>query len=222
MTYSVPIQEEKMPRKIPEAQRQYAINLMLNGYGQREIERETGLSRPYLRKLASLMGHQFPRNGIEVISDLCMCSNCGMFFRRPASKIKRAKKSFCSDMCRFVHMKGPNHPSWKTGETIKSFSEWVKNQTAYDDWRTAVLERDNNRCVISGRTDNLQAHHIMHKAEGMNPELAFDVQNGMTLNEDVHRRLHSLVSEGYLFEDAVSLLRSEYNKEAVNANAEEE
>jgi hypothetical protein len=125
-----------MPRIVSALEKLNAIRLMTQGrngvqLGQREIERETGLSRPYIRKLARDIGHQFARNGIEILGKVCMCTNCGTLFRRPQSKIDRAKQQFCDNLCKLAFMKGPNHPAWKTGKTASSFSSWVKNQADY-------------------------------------------------------------------------------------------
>ncbi len=177
---------------------------------QREIEDETGLSRPYIRKLAKEVGHQFARNGIEIRGTLCMCTNCGCLFRKPPSRAKRAKNQFCDEYCKIAGMKGVNHPNWKEGKTAATFSTWVKNQQAYKDWQQAVFSRDNYTCQISGRTDNLDAHHILQKAEMFNPEKAFDVDNGITLNKEVHQKLHELIRDGKGFEEAVDTIRAEY------------
>jgi hypothetical protein len=200
-----------MPRKVPAEQKAYALHLMsLGEMGQREMEKETGLSRPYIRKLAREIGYQFPRNGIENLGQLCMCSNCGIFFRRPPSKIKRTIKQFCDDVCKFAWMKGPQHPAWKTGKTANTFSSWVKNQSEYKDWCQKVLEKYNNKCVVSGRDYDLECHHLEPKAEGMSPEKVFNVDNGIVLNKEVHTRLHQLASEGYTFEAALEKVKEEF------------
>lgn len=179
-------------------------------FGQRDIELETGLSRPYIRKLAREIGHQFPRNGIEIRGRLCMCTNCGCFFRKPPSRVTRAKNQFCDEVCKIAWHKGANHPHWKTGDSAATFSTWVKNQQAYKDWQMAVFTRDNFTCQISGRTDNIEAHHILMKAERFNPEKAFDVNNGITLNKEVHTKIHELIRDGKEFEEAIEFLKNEY------------
>lgn len=206
-----------MPRIVSAAEKAQAINLMLAKnetgkfiFGQRDIERETGLSRPYLRKLARSIGHQFPRNGIEVVGKLCMCTNCGTMFRRPPSKVERAKHQFCDELCKVAYMKGANHPMWKTGKTAATFSTWIKNQAGYQKWRDAVLERDGYMCAISSRTDNLDVHHIIPKQEGISPERALDVSNGITMNREVHERVHELIRQGHEFEEAITILKKEY------------
>jgi hypothetical protein len=184
-------------------------------YGQRDIERETGLSRPYLRKLATEIDHQFPRNGIEVRGQLCMCVNCGWMFRKPASRVKRAKRQFCDDTCRQEYMKGSHHPSWKGGVASGTFSNWVKNQAKYDEWVQDVMKRDNHTCQISGKTEDLHVHHVLMKAESHNPEKVFDVENGITLNREVHEKIHAMIREGCGFEESLDLLRKEYNEQSI-------
>lgn len=202
-----------MPRIVSEAEKQEAYDLMMNGVSQREIERLTGLSRPYIRKLARLYNFQFPRNGVEVTGKLCMCSNCGAFFRRSKSKVDRTKNSFCSELCKFAYFRGSKHPSWKKGESITNLSDWLTSQTQYKEWREQVLERDGRKCTISGDTEELEAHHIMHKAESKNPEYAFDVNNGITLSKRVHIELHQLVNDGHSFEEAQEMLKVKYKKD---------
>ncbi len=204
-----------MPRIVPSDEKLRAINLMLERnsdgsfkYGQRELEKETGLSRPFIRKLARQVGHQFPRNGIEVKGSLCMCTNCGGFFRRPPSKITRVKNTYCSEGCKVDHMRGSEHSNWQGGKSANTFSQWVKNQKEYKQWKEQVMARDGFKCAISGRTDNLDCHHIYLKSE--NPERAFDIDNGITVNEDVHREIHKLIHEGLGFEEAVEKIKQEY------------
>ena len=55
-------------------------------------------------------------------------------------------------------------------------------------WGRAVKKRDNNKCIRCGSTSKLEAHHIKHKKT--NPELAFDVSNGITLCDQCHYKEH--------------------------------
>lgn len=201
-----------MPRNVSSEEKINAFRLIEEGVGQREIQRITKLSRTYIRRLAKLINFQFARNGIEVLSSMAMCTNCGSFFRRPYSKIKNTKHQFCDPICKKAFMHGPNHPSWKTGKTAASFSTWIKNQSEYKKWREAVLERDGGQCVVSGQTDDLDVHHILPKAENFNPEKAFDVENGITLSKEAHRRIHELIREGTDFNEALAVLKKEYGR----------
>ena len=179
-----------MPRIVSSGEKSVAVQMMLDGVSQREIHRITGLSRPFIRKLSKQVNFQFARNGVEVVGDICICANCQVWFRRSKSKIERANKQFCGDICRKAHATGPNHPSWKHGDSAKTFSTWIVNQSEYKNWREAVLQKDNYSCVISGRSNELEAHHVLPKAEFMSPDKAFDINNGITLNKEVHTRIH--------------------------------
>jgi hypothetical protein len=198
-----------MPRTVDSNQKEYALSLMLrDNMGQRDIQRITGLSRPFLRKLAAEVGYQFPRNGVEVLSSAQMCANCGMFFRRPPSKLYRAKNSFCDIECKNAFQQGVNHPSWKVGKTLSSFSTWVQNQSEYKTWREEVLATYNYKCAISGRDYDLDVHHIFPKS--LSYERAFDPSNGIVLNKEIHREIHDIIRKGAGFEEAIKFLENKY------------
>lgn len=205
-----------MPRKVASGEIEEAISLMTvvdeNGdfkYGQREVERMTNLSRPFIRKIAQKINRQFDRNGIEIKGVLCMCYNCGTLFRKAPSKIKRAKNQFCDEYCKLSYMKGPNHPGWKTGKSANTFSSWVKNQAGYQQFREEALNRAGYKCEVSGDTEELDVHHISPKA--LDQESAFDPNNAIVLSKKAHRRIHEIIREGKGFEEAVAKLKEEYN-----------
>lgn len=59
----------------------------------------------------------------------------------------------------------------------------------YKLWRKAVFERDNYTCQICGATDKkLNAHHIKRFAKDFANR--FNVENGMTLCAECHRKVH--------------------------------
>ena len=59
----------------------------------------------------------------------------------------------------------------------------------YNDWRKKVYERDKYTCQICGiKGGKLNAHHI-HKYSQY-PALRYDIDNGITLCEDCHRKIH--------------------------------
>lgn len=208
-----------MPRKVSPQELHRAVQLIIsNEHSQREICKITGLSRPYIRKLCNRIGIQFPRNGIEILGELCMCLNCSGLFRRPPSKVKRAEKVFCSEICKYAYSKGANHPSWGEGKA-KTFSQWIMSQSQYKHWREAVLERDGHTCQISGRTDNLEAHHVNPKVETESPDKVFDVNNGITLNKEIHTEIHKLIREGKGFNEAIEYLKNKYQ---INAETTKE
>lgn len=56
-------------------------------------------------------------------------------------------------------------------------------------WSKAVRARD-KRCPITGETENLQAHHIIHKGRQRRFALRWDIRNGVALSHSAHRELH--------------------------------
>jgi hypothetical protein len=212
-----------MASKVSAQERATVISMMLQKddkgepiYGQRDLEKITKLSRPFIRKLANQVGHQFPRNGIEIKGTVCMCVNCGNLFRRPKSKIIRAKNNFCDDVCREAFMKGENHPSWKTGKSANTFSSWVKNQSEYKQWRLDALARAEYKCEVTGRTELLDVHHICPKQEKLHPERVFDPDNALVLCKEAHIRIHEIIKSGKDFQEAVEILKEEYSNKGEN------
>lgn len=200
-----------MARQVPQNEKLEAIRLIKEGkMSQRDIALATGLSRPYLRKMCRGMGHQFPRNGIEVRGDVVICACCGMYLRRPPSKVTRASVHYCSNTCKNMYARGEKHANWKGGVSSNTFSKWLKNQSSYDEWRKQVLERDNYTCQITGikaSEEELDCHHIQPKADYQH--LALDVSNGITVCQKAHDRIHALVREGKGYEEAVELAKKE-------------
>ena len=58
----------------------------------------------------------------------------------------------------------------------------------YQTFKRKVFDRDGRKCVKCGSNKNLHAHHI--KMLSIYPELAFDVNNGITLCAYCHKELH--------------------------------
>ena len=64
---------------------------------------------------------------------------------------------------------------------------------SYRQWRKKVLERDGYKCQKCGSTEKLNVHHIKSFAEF--PDEREKIENGITLCEKCHRKLHGLVKE---------------------------
>ena len=58
----------------------------------------------------------------------------------------------------------------------------------YREWRQAVLGRDNKKCIKCGSKSKLEAHHIKEFCKYK--ELRFAVDNGITLCNECHKKLH--------------------------------
>lgn len=64
-----------------------------------------------------------------------------------------------------------------------------RNTPGYKQWRGNVLLRDGYKCVICGSEDNLEAHHVKPVAKF--PDLALDINNGITLCQRCHYEEHN-------------------------------
>jgi hypothetical protein len=84
--------------------------------------------------------------------------------------------------------RGKDHYNFKHGKAIRSFND--RRKIEYQDWRKAVFERDHYTCVDCGdnKGGNLRAHHLKSFAD--NPDLRFDVDNGITLCHKCHELRH--------------------------------
>jgi hypothetical protein len=99
---------------------------------------------------------------------------------------------------------GKNNPNWKGG--VSGTLQGVRQSGKYRCWRNAVLSRDNHTCQISGvqNRDGVEAHHIVrfsdliHKynittyEEAMGCIELWDINNGITMLESVHKAYHEI------------------------------
>lgn len=154
----------------------------------------------------------------------CICQNCGKIFKgtkynvnkycsrecyNQAHSIKNktrecptchslfeAKSSediYCSWECYNKNRnmpKGEKHWNWQGGISVLNDK---RDSVKYKEWRKAVYERDNYRCVKCGSKTKLNAHH--KKSWKHYPELRYNIDNGITLCEKCHIKLHQ--EKGY-------------------------
>lgn len=119
-----------------------------------------------------------------------VCAMCGEEYSIDPAHYEESR--FCGRKCfdnyRSLYMRGENAPGWKGGIAIPRNTVMVRKE--YQEWRKAVFERDGYTCQVCGdnRGGNLQAHHI--KAYAEYPELRHDVQNGITLCQNCHKKVH--------------------------------
>lgn len=97
-------------------------------------------------------------------------------------------------------------PSKKRRKVIELDAEWSK----------AVRERDENRCRICNRTDNLQAHHIFTK--GRHASVRHDIKNGVCLCWACH--LYKVHTDPEFWRDTIlsHLTEEEYENLKTQAN----
>lgn len=111
------------------------------------------------------------------------CANCGKAFLRYPSQIgQRGGGQFCSRSCRAQSRIGDKNAAWNGGGSS------IRPSTHA--WRAAVFERDGYCCQRCGQVGiDIQAHHVRPVAR--HPELANDIENGVTLCAPCHRWVHN-------------------------------
>lgn len=83
---------------------------------------------------------------------------------------------------------GAKHYNWKGGITPEE--RRIRKSPEYIEWRNKVFERDLYTCQMccDNRGGNLNAHHLFPFAQY--PQFRFDVDNGLTVCERCHCKLH--------------------------------
>lgn len=109
------------------------------------------------------------------------CAYCGKVFN------SRDKRSiYCSRSCGRKALVGEKATAWKGGKAAYRRRSQYRGDLAK--WRKAVFERDNYTCQQCGKKGDIHAHHIKPLAKF--PDLALDVDNGLTLCVTCHESLH--------------------------------
>ena len=116
------------------------------------------------------------------------CLHCSKeFWVIPATQ----KRKFCSKPC--ADIGGFRY----TGETHPNYREEARRKNrggSHHKWVNAVLSRDQATCQHCGADDvELHAHHI--KSYRDNPELRFEISNGLTLCYKCHWEVHTAQNE---------------------------
>lgn len=83
---------------------------------------------------------------------------------------------------------GENSHAWRGGKTKEHYR--IRRSSKAKIWRDEVFKRDNYKCRVTGENGILVPHHI--KLFSYFPEDRFDINNGITLLETVHKALHKM------------------------------
>lgn len=122
---------------------------------------------------------------------------------RNAKLGKKAKPETIA-LLRDGRRKGENNARWKGG--ISQLPHLLRTNFQYRQWRSDIFTRDNFTCIICGdnKGGNLCAHHhpttllsiineykIETSEQALLCEKIWDINNGVTLCEECHRKVHS-------------------------------
>lgn len=117
-----------------------------------------------------------------------VCKQCDVEFFVGRNHLAETR-NFCSLKCRGAFYSGSNNHLWKGG--ITPVLHKLRHTPEYREWRKAVYQRDNYRCVLClGHPRLLHAHHIRRFVDY--PELRFVVDNGVTLCRPCHVNVHTM------------------------------
>lgn len=123
----------------------------------------------------------------------CLC-NCGKTSIVKASRLKNGMTSSCG--C-YQKCSGEEHWNWKnsiTKEQREASKRGKIKDLKYDNWRKAVFERDEFKCVVTGKTGKINAHHL--NAWNTFPDERYLTSNGVTLLKEVHNLFHKKYGRG--------------------------
>lgn len=118
------------------------------------------------------------------ITDIEAICDCWKTVYIKSSRLSRYKSCWCMK-------KWNENSNWKWW--IRDIKNNIRKSKKYIEWRNSCFIRDWYKCVISWDNKNLIVHHIipMNKIYE-NEELLYDINNWITITDELHREFHSL------------------------------
>jgi 5-methylcytosine-specific restriction endonuclease McrA len=88
-----------------------------------------------------------------------------------------------STKCRYISVK-VKKPKKITKAKLKSLARTAKRK-ALSEWSKAVRDRDGNKCAVCGKTEHLNAHHLIPKERFC--QYQFEISNGIAICSFCHK-----------------------------------
>ena len=110
-----------------------------------------------------------------------------MVYRKRYS-LNKFKVFFCSWACEKEYQ--------SISRSTPGLSSSWRSRKQYRKWRSQVIKRDNHKCKLCGNSKNLVAHHIIEAQN--NPSIKFEINNGITLCNICHIKIHKNKSCNYI------------------------
>ena len=163
------------------------------------VARHMALNPAYFSRMKNVSGQRFGRltalwwvkiDGHRGVHWACLC-DCGSSITVPSRALGIGNTRSCGCLrldnvrAALAKRKAQNvHIS----EEKRFKNAWPRNRKL---WTTTIFERDNYTCDLCGRRGGiwLHAHHLNCKAHY--PEQSLDVDNGITLCREDHKRFHN-------------------------------
>lgn len=141
----------------------------------------------------------------------CRC-DCGEIKLSSISSLKYLKLQ-CCQKCR--NYNGENNGNWNSKITNEERFFDRKNDPKFRKWKKLVYKKDNNTCQITGKTGNICAHHL--ESWSSNKDLRYELANGITLLQSVHRKFHSLYGLKYNTREQFNEFKNNLTKEQIES-----
>lgn len=125
----------------------------------------------------------------------CLCY-CGKISYPTTSNLTKKKNPTISCGCLLLE-KGKNHFNWKDSipEEDRILKRGVVKNPLYIEWIEKVYARDDYTCQLTNKKGiKLSAHHLY--AWNSHADLRFDVNNGVTIDRNIHDKFHKIYGKG--------------------------